>query len=314
MTIEQMKMILCVAETASVSQAAHQLFISQPALSKSIQAAERELGQPLFERNSFGVEPTDYGKIFCGTARTIVDSYEQVKSLTIERLHWDFPVLRVSACPLRHAGWVFHEVTQKYAMSASELRFVSSSSSDCIKAIAKGESDVGLISVALPCKKQILTELDKVDIDYQVLTQMDPLIVVSKESPLASLDSDTVPLDALKKMTLFSIYEELPVFEKMNEVILEILGLDTAQQTVYYDSRAGLSDLIRPNEFRCNLDGSYMYEKTGTRLTLLDVGKKFRLSPTPFRFEVGILQRRDAEPNTLVEEFITKLRSVFCKD
>lgn len=313
MTIDQMKMILCVAEVSSISQAAQQLFISQPALSKSIRAAERELGQALFERSKIGIQPTEFGKIFCETARSIVDSYEHIKELTVERLHWDFPTLRVSACPLRHAGWAFAQVAHKYALSAAELRFVSSSSSDCVNAVAKGESDVGIISVAVPVRDQVLAELDKVGITYQPLVQMDPLIVVSKESPLAQKTDQIVCLEDLKKMTLFSIYEELPVFEKMNEEILSILGLDTAQQTVYYDPRAGLSDLFRPNEFRCNLDGSYMYEKTGTRHTLLDAGKKFRLDPVPFRFEVGILQRKNAELNALAEEYISELQSVISK-
>ena len=72
MTIDQMKMILYVAEMSSANQAARRLFISQPALSKSIQAAERELGQPLFERSKSGMQPTDYGRIFCGAARNMV--------------------------------------------------------------------------------------------------------------------------------------------------------------------------------------------------------------------------------------------------
>ena len=304
MTIDQMKMILYVAEMSSVNQAARRLFISQPALSKSIQAAERELGQPLFERSKSGMQPTDYGRIFCGAARNMVESFERVKHLSVESVQWDYPVLRVNTCPLRFAGLAFAKISKKYA---SELRFVSSSSSVCVEDVAKGFSDVGLISVTVPMREEIVAELEKVGVSYTPLKQFDPAITVSYDSPLASHSGNTVQREDLADLTLFSIHEDLPVFEAMNQEILRMLGLDTAQYTIYYDPRAGLSDLIRPNEFRCNLDSESIYHTMGERNRLLDGARVFHLSPTPFRFEVGIIQRVDSAYNMLVNEYIDML-------
>ena len=307
MTIEQMKMILYVAEMSSINQAARRLFISQPALSKSIQAAERELGQPLFERSKTGMQPTDYGRIFCGAARNIVENYERIKHLSVERIQWDYPVLRVNTCPIRFAGLAFAQISRKYAMSASELRFVSSSSSVCVDDVAKGIGDVGLISVTVPMREEIIAELEKVGVCYTPLKQFDPAITVSYDSPLASHSGNTIQREDLAELTLFSIHEDLPVFERMNQEILQMLGMDTAQYTIYYDPRAGLSDLIRPNEFRCNLDSERVYRTMGERNRLLDGARVFHLSPTPFRFEVGIIQRVDSTYNMLVNEYIDML-------
>jgi len=311
MKIEQMKMILNVAENASVSQAANRLFISQPALSKSIRAAEDELGQPLFKRDKSGMQLTEYGKIFCSKAREIVDSYDYLKSLALQEIQWEFPRLRVSACPVRHAGWAFFEYARQYSLSGSEFRFVSGNSSGAVSDVANGISDVGVISVALPVMDQVIAELDKVDVAYEPLRQADPLIFVSNDCPLAASGRETIRCEDLKKMTLFSIYEDLPVFERMNQEILSILGLDTAQYTVYYDPRAGLSDLIRPNEFRCNLGTVDVYSRTDTVHTLHRVGKSFRLDPVPFRFEVGIIRHKDAEYNPIAEGYIQKLKEIF---
>jgi DNA-binding transcriptional LysR family regulator len=53
----------CVSEAGNISKAAKQLYISQPAVSKSIQSLEDNLGVTLFIRSSRGVKLTDEGKL-----------------------------------------------------------------------------------------------------------------------------------------------------------------------------------------------------------------------------------------------------------
>jgi DNA-binding transcriptional LysR family regulator len=52
--------MLAVMEEGSIGKAADRLHISQPALTKSIQRLEEELGVRLFERKTRGMEPTSY--------------------------------------------------------------------------------------------------------------------------------------------------------------------------------------------------------------------------------------------------------------
>lgn len=53
----------CVAEVGNISQAARQLFVSQPAVSKSITSLEEGLNLTLFIRNSRGVKLTEEGQL-----------------------------------------------------------------------------------------------------------------------------------------------------------------------------------------------------------------------------------------------------------
>ena len=52
-----------VAECGNISRAAARLFISQPAVSKSIQKLEENVGIKLFERSSRGVSLTPEGEL-----------------------------------------------------------------------------------------------------------------------------------------------------------------------------------------------------------------------------------------------------------
>ena len=71
MNLHHLKVFLAVAEAGSISAGAERLHISQPALSRSIQGLEAQVGAPLFLREGHGVVPTDLGRVLVGSARQI---------------------------------------------------------------------------------------------------------------------------------------------------------------------------------------------------------------------------------------------------
>lgn len=72
MTLVQLRHLLSLARTGSFSQSAAALFITQPALSRSIRALEAELGQPLFDRIGRHSELTPFGRETVERAREVV--------------------------------------------------------------------------------------------------------------------------------------------------------------------------------------------------------------------------------------------------
>lgn len=62
MDLNQLRYFAKIAELQSISKAANELFISQPALSVAIHNLETELGHYLFKRNKNGVQLTEFGK------------------------------------------------------------------------------------------------------------------------------------------------------------------------------------------------------------------------------------------------------------
>jgi DNA-binding transcriptional LysR family regulator len=72
MTLVQLRHLISLAQTGSFSQSAAALFLTQPALSRSIRALEAELGQPLFDRIGRRSELTPFGRDALGRARELV--------------------------------------------------------------------------------------------------------------------------------------------------------------------------------------------------------------------------------------------------
>lgn len=70
--LRQLRHVLALADLGSFARAAVALRISQPALSRSIQATEGSLGTALFRRQRSGTVLTDAGRLFIGRARQVV--------------------------------------------------------------------------------------------------------------------------------------------------------------------------------------------------------------------------------------------------
>ena len=77
MDIRQLKYFTAVAEERHMGRAAERLHLSQPPLSRQIQALERELGVQLFVRTPRGVDLTDAGETLLHDARAIRLLFEQ---------------------------------------------------------------------------------------------------------------------------------------------------------------------------------------------------------------------------------------------
>ncbi|MEY9847019.1 DNA-binding transcriptional LysR family regulator [Streptacidiphilus sp. BW17] len=70
--MRHLRVLCAIADAGSVSRAAAVLGYSQPALSTQLRRIEQHFDAPLFERNSWGVEPTRYGAEVLGRARDVL--------------------------------------------------------------------------------------------------------------------------------------------------------------------------------------------------------------------------------------------------
>ena len=74
MNTQHLQYIIEIERTRSISQAAENLFIGQPNLSRILHDVEQMLGFRIFERSTRGVRPTTRGTIFLQHAKSILRS------------------------------------------------------------------------------------------------------------------------------------------------------------------------------------------------------------------------------------------------
>ncbi len=83
--LELYKVFYCVAKHKNITQAANELMVSQPAVSKSIKVLERDLNTPLFNRNKDGVSLNNAGELLFNKIKDamelIISAEEDLTSL-----------------------------------------------------------------------------------------------------------------------------------------------------------------------------------------------------------------------------------------
>lgn len=73
MNLRQMELVLKVASEKSFTKAANALKVPQPSLSQSILNLEKEIGMPLFNRETNPISLTNAGEIYLSKAKLVFD-------------------------------------------------------------------------------------------------------------------------------------------------------------------------------------------------------------------------------------------------
>lgn len=77
MDIGELRALVVIAETGTVTAAAERLFVSQPALSERVKRLERALGATLFVRDGRGMRLTPAGEAYLPHAQRVLDELER---------------------------------------------------------------------------------------------------------------------------------------------------------------------------------------------------------------------------------------------
>ena len=80
MDVKQLKALVTVVETGSVTRAGELLHLVQPAVTRQIRSLERELGVALFERTRHGMRPTAAGLSLAERARRALTELDRARA------------------------------------------------------------------------------------------------------------------------------------------------------------------------------------------------------------------------------------------
>ena len=85
MTFQQLRYLLEVYHTGSISKAAANLFVTRPSISFSVTSLETELGYPIFIRTQNGLIPSPQGELVLEYASRICETHKLITSIGLEK-------------------------------------------------------------------------------------------------------------------------------------------------------------------------------------------------------------------------------------
>ncbi|GHJ36587.1 LysR family transcriptional regulator [Streptomyces sp. TS71-3] len=183
-----MRAFVVVAEEGGLSRAARRLHVSQPALSQTMSALERELGVQLLVRSSTGVKATDAGMTLLAEARAVLARYDQALSAVARHTAAGGGVLRLGI-PLELPGDLLSRPLAELAAAypATRVQVSHMSTSVQFESLRRGDIDVGLVR-----EHPVGQDLDAVLVVEEHLG-----VLLAAEQAARTAGPDGVALDAL---------------------------------------------------------------------------------------------------------------------
>lgn len=180
MDLKQIRYFVALAETMSFTEAAKRLHITQPPLSRQIQALESSLGVTLVERDSRPMQLTEAGRLFYEQMVPLLNRMEDIRKSTINmasqykrRLSIGFvPSVLYGALPM-----LIRNIKENYP--DTELQFHEMTSMQQLEALKTGRIDVGFGRI----------KLYDASIVRQVIRRERLAVAMSNDHPLACSDT-----------------------------------------------------------------------------------------------------------------------------
>lgn len=236
-----------IERVGSISQAAQNLYMAQPNLSKAIRELEKELGFTIFKRTAKGVSPTEEGTEFLYHARQITEQVSAVERISqrigTDKLKYKISIPRGSYIVDGFTSFLSELELEK----GMEVTINETNALGTISNVADRGYNLGIIRYQMLDETHYLTMLKNNHLTYETIWEFEYVLVMSKNHPLANKETITPEdLSEYTKITHGDI--ELPHVRRINHE-----AEMTPRNVIYVYERGSQFDLLT------NVPTTYMW-------------------------------------------------------
>ncbi len=184
MTLLQLKYIVTAAAAGTISEAAKQLYITQPSLTSAIKELENELGITIFKRTNRGILLSAEGEEFLGYARQVIEQ----TNLMEERYLGNAQIRHRFCVSTQHYSFAveaFVDLLKRYGGEEYDFRIRETQTYELIDDVSKLRSEVGVLYLNRFNETILQKTLREKELTFHRLFIARPHVFVSAFSPLA---------------------------------------------------------------------------------------------------------------------------------
>lgn len=308
MEFRQLEYFMRIYETGSITAAAESLFMTQPALSKSIRKLEDELEITLFEVNGRKVHITEAGRVLYQQGKNIIALYENTMGMINSLKNRESGLIRIVTSYQRGMLLWVYDMIEKYENLHPQVTFevVEKSPQSVRKSIIAGEAELGLTN------RFGMKEIP--GITDHVLMHSELWLIARGDHPL--MQKDSLESRDFRNVNIFTNYEDL------NQLFVEdcirhgfqpnirfvTTQFDTIVSLVQKNRGVGLVSMTPEPMMH------YMEEYGFPQWTQDDAGfGRRRIENEKFRYDMVLCMRSDGRKNALADDFVLFLEQDLCR-
>ena len=226
-----------VEKTGSISQAAENLFMAQPNLSKAIRELEDTLQISIFRRTSKGMVPTPQGSEFLKYAKRILIQLEKMESI-YSASRDDLQHLRISIPRGSYIAQAFVNFSAQLKMDREiDLRLQETNSIQAVRNLEENNYDLAVIRFQMIYEKYFMDFLREKEMEAEPVWEYEQLALMPRAHPLAQAAS--VSYRELARDSLEIVHGDISVpYLPEQEIRPPQEGLDYEKKRIYVYERA----------------------------------------------------------------------------
>lgn len=196
MNYNQLKYIVEIVESGSISKAASNLFISQPNLSNQVQELEEEIGKTIFYRNNRGVKLTSYGAEVYHYAKSLVNQFNIVENQLTTKVNEN--KIKIASFGSEVINYQFFNICSRYNNENYEFELCEVGVEDSVQKVAQRECDIGIIIYSEFQRKKLMQYIVAEDLELRDLFVGEMKVHISTNQP--NSQKEILTKDDLKEM------------------------------------------------------------------------------------------------------------------
>lgn len=289
----QMKYAMEVYKAGSISQAAKNLYMNQPNLSRSIKELETALGIVIFIRTPKGVMLSREGKLFLEYAESIFQKLEELEDKLKDQKENNIS-FTISLPRATYITYAFTEFLKGINMPEIEINYRETNNAQAMENILHHGFELGIIRYTEPYETEFQQSLIHNNLISREIWEDEYLLLMSKEHPLAL--TDKINLEDLDAYTELVHGDE--DFHKINP------DSDNSKKIYLYE-RGSQFDLLK------NVPTTYMWVSPIPQ-AILDSNNlvQRKCYNHKVRFHDVLISRSDYQLSQFASQFLSTLQRV----
>lgn len=220
MRLEQLKCLVDIAHTGSITNSAQRLFISQQAVSKSIKQLENELGIELLIRTKTGVTLTQAGEEVVRYAENILNESEKLRARVEEIKHINnkqksiIDIMSTSSVTNLALPYVISKLNAR--SDKVSIRVMPSFELENVMLNVKNKIvDIGLMTINTVDLERKMKQFDQ-DLEVEILVHDELVVVMDRKQYKGS--HTNLQMKEFTSAPVRTIYNIIPIEEVHQEV------------------------------------------------------------------------------------------------
>ncbi|MDO5089644.1 MAG: LysR family transcriptional regulator [Leptotrichiaceae bacterium] len=191
MTLQQLRYIVMVAKTGTISETAKELFISQPSLTKAIKELEDEMNITIFSRTNKGVIISNEGDRFLGYASQVLEQSDLME----EQYKKEKKATRYFSVSTQHYSFAvnaFVDLIKRFGENKYDFILRETQTNEIIEDVSRLKSEIGILYTSGANHTVIEKMMAQNGLKFEELFTAKPHVFISSNHPLSEKELLTI--------------------------------------------------------------------------------------------------------------------------